>query len=445
MSVMFASTRGQSTTGTGNLLEFKAGRTLIEPGSTPEKRRAVANPDLGLVYIKHSQDDQLLHLCWQNRKKKDTELDLIIFPGETEFKRINECKNGRVFMLKFKNSEERHLFWMQEPEDAKKDDEICKKMNDLLSNAPPTRPAAGGGRTPTDRAGTMERYAALSNAIGGNLEDIGALGNMDQNQLMRLFSLMNGGASVTPAELANLGQIASGAKAEDGGGAAAVGVPPEIGSISALMGRSGQQKGQNSSQQNAKGEAAAEAITPQLLDKIIKAATANVAATSKEKVPSVDLSSFLTRANTQETVSNNKELLKPLLPDQKPLQNADAELAQTVGNPQFRQTADFFGHALQMGQLSDALEQFGFRGEVVNAAKKGDIQQFVEKLTEQENPKKAEVEKAIKKAADAEQADTAESATTENKKDDEENPSPCPSDDDGMDRKKRTSSGCGCI
>ncbi|KAI3422270.1 hypothetical protein GPALN_012799 [Globodera pallida] len=441
MSVMFASTRGQSTTGTGNLLEFKAGRTLIEPGSTPEKRRAVANPDLGLVYIKHSQDDQLLHLCWQNRKKKDTELDLIIFPGETEFKRINECKNGRVFMLKFKNSEERHLFWMQEPEDTKKDDEICKKMNDLLSNAPPTRPAAVGGRTPTDRAGTMERYAALSNAIGGNLEDIGALGNMDQNQsdpthfqseLMRLFSLMNGGASVTPAELANLGQIASGAKAEDGGGAAAVGVPPEVGSISALMGRSGQQKGQNSGQQNAKGEAASDAITPQLLDRIIKAATANVAATSKEKVPSVDLSSFLTRANTQETLRDNKELLKPLLPDQNPLQNADAELAQTVGNPQFRQTADFFGHALQMGQLSDALEQFGFRGEVVDAAKKGDFQQFVEKLTEQENPKKAEAEKAIKKEADAEQIDTAESAAAGIKKDDEEKPSPCPSDDDGM-------------
>jgi hypothetical protein len=100
--------------------------------------------------------------------------DLIVFPGETEFLRINECKDGRVFMLKFKNGTERYLFWMQEPNEDK-DAELTKKMNDLLSNAPPTR-------TPAAAQPNRNQFAALNQAIGGNLDEIGALSNMDQNR-----------------------------------------------------------------------------------------------------------------------------------------------------------------------------------------------------------------------------------------------------------------------
>lgn len=39
--------------------------------------------------------------------------DLIIFPEDCEFKRVNQCTTGRVYVLKFKASTKRLFFWMQ--------------------------------------------------------------------------------------------------------------------------------------------------------------------------------------------------------------------------------------------------------------------------------------------------------------------------------------------
>ena len=91
-----------------------------------------------------------------------------------------------MFMLKFKNtSDQRKLFWLQDPP-KDKDDDLVKKVNDFLNNPPPQRHGRGGA---------SERSTNALNALAqlGGGEDIGALGNMDQNQLMQLFSLMQGG------------------------------------------------------------------------------------------------------------------------------------------------------------------------------------------------------------------------------------------------------------
>ena len=60
-----------------------------------------------------------------------------------EYKAVKQCKTGRVFILKFKNSSRKLFFWMQEPK-ADKDEELTKKVNDFLNN-PPAPGSSGGG------------------------------------------------------------------------------------------------------------------------------------------------------------------------------------------------------------------------------------------------------------------------------------------------------------
>jgi hypothetical protein len=55
-------------------IDPQAGRSQMGPGSTAETRKVVASPEQGLIYIKHSQEDQLLHFCWKNRLTNNVEL-----------------------------------------------------------------------------------------------------------------------------------------------------------------------------------------------------------------------------------------------------------------------------------------------------------------------------------------------------------------------------------
>jgi hypothetical protein len=109
----------------------------------------------------------LTHFCWKDRTSGNVEDDLIIFPDDCEFKRVDQCKDGRVFLLKFKSSNRKLFFWLQEPNNEK-DDEYCRKVNELLNNPP--QQSSGSGRGGQD---------------GSDLQYM--LNNMSQQQLMQLF------------------------------------------------------------------------------------------------------------------------------------------------------------------------------------------------------------------------------------------------------------------
>lgn len=59
--------------------------------------------------------------------------DLIIFPGDAEFKRVSQCTTGRVFILKFKDSARKYFYWMQEPSEDKDEDLIKKVLSQCFN------------------------------------------------------------------------------------------------------------------------------------------------------------------------------------------------------------------------------------------------------------------------------------------------------------------------
>mmetsp|Transcript_24507 Transcript_24507/g.58361 ORF Transcript_24507/g.58361 Transcript_24507/m.58361 type:complete len:346 (+) Transcript_24507:38-1075(+) len=146
-------------------VEFRAGKMKLNGGQLrPDNRK-------GVVRLAVSPEDQLLHLTWTSRENGVVEDDRMIFPGDATFSYVEQArgnaKNPRVYVLKFSDSTERLFFWMQEPSDAK-DEENCKAVNAKISGE---EPAAGGGEG------------------GANM------GQLDQAQLL---SMLTRGAQQTP-------------------------------------------------------------------------------------------------------------------------------------------------------------------------------------------------------------------------------------------------------
>jgi len=117
------------------LITFKAGRCTFEG------RKVVPSPTPGYIYL--FTEDDLLHFCWRPRSASPTEpdLDLIMFPQDGHFVplfkeepssktsgvlypllsdgkkgetgNLHSPTNGRIFVLRFNSSGQKHFFWMQ--------------------------------------------------------------------------------------------------------------------------------------------------------------------------------------------------------------------------------------------------------------------------------------------------------------------------------------------
>lgn len=151
---------GGSSGGNRHLVEFRAGRmTMVGKMVHPHTRK-------GLLYVCQAEDG-LIHFCWKDRTTNKVEDDLIIFPDDCEFKRIDQCKTGRVYLLKFKSTSRRLFFWLQEPKNDK-DEEWCRRINEVMNNPPSVN--------------------SLSSSRGNDGNDLQyMLNNMSQQQLMQLF------------------------------------------------------------------------------------------------------------------------------------------------------------------------------------------------------------------------------------------------------------------
>jgi len=304
-----------------HLVEFRAGKMYMKAQMVhPDKRK-------GQVYI-YQADDSLMHFCWKDRTSGTVEEDLIVFPDDCEYKKVAACTTGRVFVLKFKSSNRKLFFWMQEPK-TDKDEENVRKINDILNNPPTPGSNRSTGSTPNPVLGSD-----LSNLRDSDIQNL--FGNISQQQLMQIL----------------------------GSG---------MSSLATLLGpQSGGQGGRSSSSTSATTTAS---TTP--------AATTTTTPTPAPTTPAtVDLSSAMTAEALQPILTNQDfvDQLKPFLPATASELPPAEQLKGTVTSPQFQQAVSLLSSALQSGQLGPLINQFGLGEEAVLAATACDMEAFVKAL-----------------------------------------------------------------
>uniref|UniRef100_A0A3Q3EXA1 ADRM1 26S proteasome ubiquitin receptor n=1 Tax=Labrus bergylta TaxID=56723 RepID=A0A3Q3EXA1_9LABR len=342
------------------LVEFRAGKMTLKGNVvTPDKRK-------GSVYIQQS-DDSLIHFCWKDRTSGNVDDDLIIFPDDCEFKRVNQCTTGRVYVLKFKAGSKRLFFWMQEPK-TDKDEEHCRKVNEFLNNPPiPGAPGSGGG--------SGHELSALGGE--GGLQNL--LGNMSHNQLMQLIGPtglggLGGLGALAGPGLANL--LGSGGPATSSSSSSKADVKSTLFSLNVFHFQSVLASAQTPVVPASVGSPTSHQPI-QLSDLQSILATMNVPASAAQG-PAVDLASVCTPEMMAPILTNaevQKRLL-PFLPSGESLPQSADEIKNTINSPQFQQAMSMFSSALASGQLGPLLTQFGLPADAVDAANKGDVEAF---------------------------------------------------------------------
>lgn len=371
------------------LLEFKAGKMQMK-GTTvkPIDKK-------GLVYI-HRADDNLMHFCWKDRTSGQTEDDLIIFPDDTEFKKVSQCTTGRVYVLKFRSSKKVLFFWLQEPSEDK-DEEICKKVNDLLNN-----PSASTSRSSGHNLITDLPESEIHNLIN----------NVNPSQLMQILSRVNG---VSTNQLANLLNQSGSSK---------------IGRHSGSSSRSSSSKASSNNSESSSRAAAssttASAQSPATTNTPTAAqATGNAPASAiqlsdlqniilglnvqgkKEKV-NVELGSIV-NSEALKSLLGNKDFMdkvNALLPNiseaGQPEASLPEQLTSTIESVQFKSALSSFNSAFNSGLLAPLLQQFNMSDECIEAANKGDLEAFVKAI--ESSAKKSSGNKDKKEIEDSDMA-----------------------------------------
>ncbi|KAH8401606.1 hypothetical protein KR009_006782 [Drosophila setifemur] len=373
-----------SSSNSSNLVEFRAGRmNMVGKMVHPDSRK-------GLVYMTQSEDG-LMHFCWKDRTSGKVEDDLIVFPDDFEYKRVDQCKTGRVYVLKFKSSTRRMFFWIQEPK-TDKDEEHCRRINELLNNPPSAHQRGGGGSN------------------DGDLQYM--LNNMSQQQLMQLFGGVGqmGGLSSLLGQMNSRTPSSRNTSSSGGGGASALQTPenvsvPRTPSAPTRGSKSGSSRSSNANSQGA-GEAAGSAGSSLDADASGKNSTTATTTASEATGPyanpfqaylsnlspehgagrslNIDLSTALSGSEAINTLIADPERVKSLIVHLPESEDADEDRKQQIKDhitsPQFQQALAHFSNALQWAQLGPVVKQFELSSEAVAAAYAGNLEDFVKAL-----------------------------------------------------------------
>lgn len=290
---------------------------------------------------------------------------------------------------------------MQEPS-TDKDDEYCRKVNELLNNPPQ---ANNGG----------------SRQEGSDLQYM--LNNMSQQQLMQLFGGVGqmGGLS---SLLGSLNRPSSGSRNTTTTSASST--PSANRNTSSSGGTAVAQTPANANQPATTPRAPKKAPSSGSTEAVSSTPATSGSNTEASRVLLSELQNYLagisaggSKQNVDLSTSLNSESINSILSEPEHLKSlqthlpninetddekpADTnaikqQLKDTLASPQFQQALSMFSNALQSGQLGPVVSQFKLSDDAVLAANSGDLEQFVKALEKtsikdsKENDKKNETD-----------------------------------------------------
>jgi len=161
-------------------VEFKAGQCKWDG------RLVTSEKTKGKVVLVTTEEDGLMHFQWVNREKSETPVDLIVI-NDAYFEKIEKCKDGRVYVLRFTSSEKKLIFWTQEPDESG-DAALIKKFNDAVGAKIPEKGSSGGGSAPA--------AAAAAGAPGAPVEP-----NPELQAILQQFLQAQGAPRTPPVPL----------------------------------------------------------------------------------------------------------------------------------------------------------------------------------------------------------------------------------------------------
>ncbi|XP_072156959.1 proteasomal ubiquitin receptor ADRM1 homolog isoform X2 [Bemisia tabaci] len=353
-----------------NLVEFRAGKMTMKGNMVrPDKRK-------GLVYI-YQSDDSLMHFCWKDRQSGSLEDDLIIFPDDCEFKRVTQCTTGRVYHLKFKSTTKKFFFWLQEPK-TDKDDEYCRRVNEVLNNPPTPGMSRGGASNPEDLQNMLTNMSQqqLMQLFGG-VRQVGGLSSLLGTMSSPLFSPSS---SVSPRATSGTSSTSS--------STATPSTPKPSTAKSSSKPATTTASAPAAAATGGSSSYTPSAIQLQDLQSLLSDIQAHKGPKSSGETanrPNVDLSSALNAEGLQAVLSNpgivqNLQQHLPSLSSTTTSNSQQDQLRNTLASPQFQQAVSMFSTALQSGQLGPVVEQFSVGQDAVSAANEGNMEEFVKAL-----------------------------------------------------------------
>ncbi|XP_015171509.1 PREDICTED: proteasomal ubiquitin receptor ADRM1 isoform X2 [Polistes dominula] len=341
-----------------NLVEFKAGKMTMKGKMVyPDTRK-------GQIYVNHS-DDQLMHFYWKDRTTGIVEDDLIIFPDDCEFKHVPACKTGRVYLLRFKSSSRKFFFWLQDLK-TDKDEEYCRKINEVL-NHPPLPVSQRSGNTNPDG----DFHNLLNNMSQQQLMQLfGGVGQIGLGSLLGTMSRPHGSIQSTRASTTTASSPVTTSVAR-----------PPVSQTPAPSTVTETTKSSSNSKSSPRTTAPSTPVTT---------------SASNNRIQLSDLQSFLSEIPTPAgaeavvqrgiateltnaiptTITSTESLERAISTHLPPGDN----LCTTLSSPQFSQALSMFWSALQSGQAGPVIRQFGLGTDAINAAASGNIEEFVTAL-----------------------------------------------------------------